>query len=200
MIKKNKKERPNLPVSELNAIYVAFEDLCKKIEDECVLISYDLFKTKANNLVGVGPSTIKDKLEENEIKIYNFQKFKWETVKEDFAGFYVFYKDGNPEYCGISRNVLKRLSDHTKGNKQSATFAHRLFMNNVTKNNKKALVDYKQEVLTYQFKLIKFYEPCPDTLNRYTVSTEHKEEISLYMFEVYASVYFNTKHNSFRTH
>lgn len=201
-------QMPDIKITDLKTDFSEFENLCAKIKNEIPLISYDIFKENGTDLEGVGPATMIKKLGKNNIKIYNYDKSDFEIIEEDFAGFYMFYKDNKPEYCGISRNVLKRLSDHTKGEKQSATFAHRLLMSDSLENDKKLsnktekekLGDYKQEVLSYQFKLIKFYSPCLDTPNRYTMSTEHKEEVLMYLFEVFASVYFRTKHNSFRTH
>lgn len=193
----------NLTTEKIKTEFLDFEKLCVEIIENDSFIPYDLLKVNGEDLNGVGPAKLIQKLKENKIKIFNYTTSKFETVETDFAGFYMFYKNGVPEYCGISRNVLKRLSDHTKGDKQSATFAHRLMMSNAeeaTKGKKKTLKDYKREILSYQFKLVKFYKPCPETPNRHTISTEHQEEVLLYLFEVFASVYFGTKHNSFRTH
>ena len=191
----------------LKANFLDFENVCKNLE-KSNLISYNIFKENGKDLTDVGPSAMIKILENNNIEVYNYETSKTETITKDFAGFYIFYKDNKPIYCGISRNVLKRIADHTKGGKQNATFAHRLLMNYFLENEislsdveKSAkLEEYKQEVLSYNFKLIKFYTPCKETNNRYTISTEHREEVLMYLFEVFASVYFNTQHNSFRTH
>lgn len=192
---------PAIEIKDLKSNFSDFEALCEKLKNES-LISYDIFKENGKNLNGAGPSTMIRILEKEKIKIYNYDLQISEVITEDFAGFYMFYKDDEPIYCGISRNVLKRIADHTKGEKQSATFAHRLLISELLESNEKAveLKDYKKELLSYQFKLIKFYTPCKETKNRHTRSTEHKEEVLMYLFEVFASVYFNTAHNSFRTH
>jgi predicted GIY-YIG superfamily endonuclease len=202
---KTQTHEPDFKILKTN--FSDFEKVCKNLE-KSPLISYDIFKENGKDLTNVGPAAMIQILEDNKIEINNYDTSKPEKITEDFAGFYMFYKNGKPEYCGISRNVLKRISDHTKGGKQTATFAHRLLMSHLLENDinlsllekKEKLEDYKQDVLSYKFKLVKFYTPCKDTNNRHTMSTEHNEEVLMYLFEVFASVYFNTKHNSFSAH
>jgi len=192
---------PEIEIKDLKSKFSDFEALCETLKNE-PLISYDIFKENGKDLTNVGSATMLQILENNNIEIYNYDLAETEIITKDFAGFYMFYKGDEPIYCGISRNVLKRIADHTKGGKQSATFAHRLLMSEPleTKEKTAKLKDYKEEVLSFHFKLIKFYTPCEKTDKCYTRSIEHEEEVLMYLFEVFASVYFNTAHNSFRTH
>lgn len=189
--------------SELEKAFSSFKKLCSEILSKSPYISYSSLKGEQDDLKGIGPSAIAQFLKQNGIKVFDYQIKNYVEITEDFAGFYLLFKDGKPKYCGISRNVLKRIADHTKGGKQSATFAHRLAMSDKQyfKSAYEQLFNvYKKELLTYEFKVIKFYTPCTETSNRYEVSSEHKEEVLLYFFEVFAAVYFKTMHNSFRTH
>lgn len=127
-------QTPDIKIDELTSKFAGFKKLCIDM-DNYPLMSYDLFIEIGQDLCGVGPAKMIDKLAAKNIKIYNYDTSQKEIIKEDFAGFYMFYKNGKPKYCGISRNVLKRVADHTKGDKQSATLAHRLTMSESLNNN-----------------------------------------------------------------
>lgn len=57
------------------------------------------------------------------------------TYRDDFKGLYVFYEDDKPIYVGISKNVLKRLRQHVKCEKQNeSSFAYLLTLDHAKQN------------------------------------------------------------------
>ena len=164
-------------------------------------ISYKIFTNRDGTLEGIGHSTAIKKIAN---KIFDYNKKKPVTINEDFAGLYLFSKDSKPFYCGISRNVIKRILDHQKGSTKSmATLAQRIAKNkNSDTSEHKYLEAFNGErakLLDCEISLIKFYDPDYEAYKNDKM-TQHKEEIMLYLFEVFVSVHYNTEHNSFRTH
>ncbi|RXG13259.1 hypothetical protein DSM04_105237 [Leeuwenhoekiella aestuarii] len=58
----------------------------------------------------------------------------------------------------------------------------------------------KKSLLECDVSLVKFYEPLDSDKYTKDKRAQHKQEIELYLFEVYIAVKFKTLHNSFRTH
>ncbi|WP_034920888.1 hypothetical protein [Gillisia sp. CAL575] len=162
------------------------------------------FKTFANNegtLTGIGPATAIEKLRTN---IFDYGEMKHIDINQDFAGLYLFSKNGKPFYCGISRNVIKRILDHQKGPTSSmATLAHRIakgYSKDSTEEKYLEAFDSERNALmACDVSLIKFYDQNKEEHSKNNMH-QHKEEIMLYLFEVFVSVNYNTKHNTFRTH
>ncbi|WP_121345970.1 hypothetical protein [Gillisia mitskevichiae] len=116
----------------------------------------------------------------------------------------MFLKDDEPFYCGISRNVIKRILDHQKGGTSStATLAHRIAKNKYPDTSDKRYIEAfeseRNDLLNCEISMIKFYDQDLEAHEQNNFA-QHKEEVMLYLFEVFVSVRFNTKHNSFRTH
>lgn len=84
-----------------------------------------------------------------------------------------------------------------------ATLAHRIAKStNPDTSEKKYLEIFngeREELLNSEMDLIKFYDQDQKAY-RNNKMAQHKEEILLYLFEVFVSVKYNTEHNTFRTH
>lgn len=164
-------------------------------------ISFKIFTNDQGNLEGVGPVTAIEKLKS---KVFDYNKMKPIAIKEDFAGLYLFSKDNEPFYCGISRNVMKRVLNHQKGSTSStATLAHRIAkrrnLDPLVQKYSEAFNGEREKLLDCEISLIKFYNQDKEG-HKLDNMSQHKEEIMLYLFEVYVSVKYNTEHNTFRTH
>lgn len=117
---------------------------------------------------------------------------------EDFQGIYVFFKDNHPFYVGISRHVIKRITQHVKGkNHFSSSLCYRLGANlyekemGVVHSGGRAGLDFK-----------KYCDPGKAALMKCNVAFYKVEDfLELYLFEVYVAMKLGTLHyNLFETH
>ncbi|WP_034889541.1 hypothetical protein [Gillisia sp. Hel_I_29] len=172
--------------------------LCEKWDPIENKISFKTFANNKGTLKGIGPATAIEKLRTN---IFDYSEMKHIDITQDFAGLYLFSRNGKPFYCGISRNVIKRILDHQKGPTSSmATLAHRIAKAKATDQQyHQAFDSERNELMTCDVSLIKFYDQNKEEHSKNNMH-QHKEEIMLYLFEVFVSVKYNTEHNTFRTH
>ena len=84
-----------------------------------------------------------------------------------------------------------------------ATLAHRIakskHSDTSSENYKKAFDQERDNLLDCDISFIKFYDQDKEEYEQNNFA-QHKEEIMLYLFEVFVSVKYDTDHNSFRTH
>ena len=115
---------------------------------------------------------------------------------KDFPGCYVFLHDSKPVYVGISRTVVKRLTQHLNHvSHYSASLVYRTASKEYPHELKRdqAMKDGKfyAAFLTAQLKL--------NTMSFAFV--EITNDLELYLFEAYAAMEFDTSTwNTFRTH
>lgn len=187
-----------------NSLINYFNDLQKLCDEWNPLgnkISYSIFTNDQNSLEGIGPATAIDKLD---TKVFDYRTRKPLSIKKDFAGLYLFIKNDQAFYCGISRNVIKRILDHQKGSTSSmATLAHRIAKSKNPDSSEKKYLEFfngeRENLLKCEIALIKFYDQDKEAY-RNNMMAQHKEEIMLYLFEVFVSVKYDTEQNTFRTH
>lgn len=117
--------------------------------------------------------------------------------KKDFKGLYVFIHDDTPFYVGISKGVIGRILQHTKGhNHNTSTLAFRIglmryeFMSGQKHLGRRMDLNFKSEVAPIkQFLLKQKIAFLP---------IENEEE--LYLFEIFCSMKLQTGLNTFETH
>ncbi|GEM_PF-1245748 len=179
----------------------SFESICNNWDPINRKISFKQFTNKENTLDGIGPKLI---LRQNILKVFDYKTRELVSIEQDFAGLYLFSKNGKPFYCGISRNVIKRILDHQKGSTSSmATLAHRIAKNADSDLSEEKYLEAfnseKKNLLECDISLIKLYDQDREA-HKVNQMAQHNEEIKLYLFEVFVSVKYNTEHNTFRTH
>lgn len=114
----------------------------------------------------------------------------------DFPGCYVFLDNEKPVYVGISRTVVKRLVQHLNTDSHnSASLVYRMASKAYPHELKR-----DQAMKDDQFRKVFFEER--ERLRRMKVAfIEIKNDLELYVFEVFASMKLDTKEwNTFRTH
>ncbi len=116
--------------------------------------------------------------------------------KTDFPGCYVFLDAGNPIYVGISRGVVKRLTQHLNHDSHySASLVYKMASDEYPHAMKR-----DQAMKDDQFRNVFFAKQ--EQLQKMTIAyIEIQNDLELYLFEVYASMKLDTDTwNTFRTH
>lgn len=114
----------------------------------------------------------------------------------DFSGCYVLLEGQSPVYVGISRGVIKRLTQHVTGNSHyNASLAYRMakevMPHKKTRDEAMANMEFNRAFLQQREKLKSYY----------VAAIRIDNALELYLFEVYAAMRLGTgKWNSFRTH
>lgn len=114
----------------------------------------------------------------------------------DFPGCYVFFDSGKPVYVGISRSVVKRLTQHLNYDSHySASLVYRMASEEYPHEMKR-----DQAMKDDQFRAVFF--AVQSRLREMTVAfIEIHNDLELYLFEVYAAMKLDTDTwNTFRTH
>jgi hypothetical protein len=114
----------------------------------------------------------------------------------DFPGCYVFSDDGEPVYVGISRGVIKRLTQHLNFDSHySASLVYRMASEDFPHEMKR-----DQAMRDEQFRAVFF--AAQGRLREMAVAfIEIGNDLELYLFEVYAAMKLDTDTwNTFRTH
>ena len=161
-----------------------FEDLAKTVLPE-------YFQVLTNNM-------------ETPIKASEFVGYKSATKaalniigKEvDFPGCYVFIDNGEPIYVGISRSLIKRLTQHINHDSHySASLVYKMSSQEYPHEMKR-----DQAMKDDQFREVFFSKQAQ--LQKMSVAfIEINNDLELYLFEVYASMKLDTDTwNTFRTH
>ncbi|MBI3512277.1 MAG: GIY-YIG nuclease family protein [Bacteroidetes bacterium] len=118
-------------------------------------------------------------------------------TKNDFIGLYVFLNDNCPFYVGISKGVIGRIFQHTKGhNHNTSTLAYNIgLIRYELLTGQKHLGDRKE--LNFKTEV----EPVKEFLLRQKIALlpiDNHEE--LYLFEIFCSMKLQTFLNKFETH
>ena len=118
-------------------------------------------------------------------------------TKKDFRGLYVFINDDSPFYVGISKGVISRIFQHTKGhNHNTSTLAYNIgliryqILTGQNHIGTRKELNFKTEV-----------EPVKKLLLRQKIALlpiDNHEE--LYLFEIFCSMKLQTLLNKFETH
>jgi predicted GIY-YIG superfamily endonuclease len=117
-------------------------------------------------------------------------------VTSDFPGCYVFLDAGKPVYVGISRSVIKRLTQHLNHDSHySASLVYRMASEEYPHEMKR-----DQAMKDDQFRSAFFANQ--NRLREMAVAfVEIENDLELYVFEVYAAMKLDTATwNTFRTH
>ena len=114
----------------------------------------------------------------------------------DFQGCYVLSDISGPIYVGISRSVIQRLIQHVKGKTHfNASLAYRV-----------AAYNYEHEMSRGEAmahpKFLQCFEEAKEYIKNLSVAfVEIKNDLELYLFEVYCSMELDTAQwNTFKTH
>lgn len=122
---------------------------------------------------------------------------KKENKKNDFKGLYVFFHKDTPFYVGISKGVIARIFQHTKGHSHNtSTLAYNIgLVRYEIINGKPYLGDRKD--LNFATEVA----PVKEFLMKQKIALikiDDNEE--LYLFELYVSMKLQTWLNKFETH
>lgn len=113
----------------------------------------------------------------------------------DFKGCYVFFENKKPMYVGISKNVIKRLWDHFNAINH---FGSNLVYKVACLENH--IQNYKSERKSEGYKT-EFNNALARIRNWTVIYQEIPDDVTLYIFEVYAAMHYDTfLLNSFKTH
>lgn len=124
-------------------------------------------------------------------------KTKYGSTKIDFSGLYVFINNKTPFYVGISKGVIGRIFQHTRGhNHNTSTLAYNIsliryqILTGVMHIGKRKELNFKTEV-----------EPVKQFLLKQKIAFLHIENYEeLALFEIFCSMKMNTILNKFETH
>ncbi len=127
----------------------------------------------------------------------NYETKNGNQKKEDFKGLYIFLNKDKPFYVGISKCVIGRIFNHTKGHSHNtSTLAYNIgliryeIMTGRKHTGNRNDLNFKTEV-----------EPIKEFLLKQRIAflpIENDEE--LYLFEIFCSMKLKTILNKFETH
>jgi predicted GIY-YIG superfamily endonuclease len=149
---------------------------------------------------GSGQVSARQKLiADNKIKVNWLREYETKkgNIKIDFSGLYVFINDKTPFYVGISKGVIGRIFQHTKGhNHNTSTLAYNIgLLRYELLTGKKYLGERKE--LNFKTEV----EPVKQFLLKQKIAFLHidnPEELAL--FEIFCSMKLKTILNKFETH
>lgn len=118
------------------------------------------------------------------------------SLSHDFQGCYVLMDESGPVYVGISRSVIQRLIQHVKGKTHfEASLAYRMAAFNHSHDMS------RREAMKNPDFLQSFTEAGQRLVAMNVSFVEIKNDVELYLFEVYCSMALDTAQwNSFKTH
>ncbi len=116
--------------------------------------------------------------------------------QKDFSGCYVLIENAAPVYVGISRTVIQRLLQHTKGTTHyNASLAYRIATDRYAHGLQREAA-MKDPVFIKEFEWAKEY-----IASLKVAFVEIENDIEIYLFEAYCALELDTwQWNSFRTH
>lgn len=118
-------------------------------------------------------------------------------IKNDFKGLYVFIHDKTPIYVGISKGVIGRILQHTKGHSHySASLAYQIGKIRYNASNPEAYTGGRKD-----FDFRTQVAPVKEFLMKQKIAflpINNNEE--LYLFEIYVAMELKTWLNNFETH
>jgi predicted GIY-YIG superfamily endonuclease len=115
----------------------------------------------------------------------------------DFQGIYIYIDKGRPFYVGISKGVVNRTIQHTKGhNHQTSSLAYRIGQINYHHQTGKNWDGTRDK---FDFK--RYCGDAKDFLRGKKIAfLPMQDPTELYLFEVYCAMELGTEMNSFETH
>jgi len=187
-------------IKEERTFLLTFHELTKNFEEKFSKFNptVNCFNIADYFAEGSGKTSARKKLlADNKIEIGWLEENEMKKGKTDFSGLYVFITDKTPFYVGISKGVIRRILQHTKGhNHNTSTLAYNI-----------GLIRYKlEEGEEYRGKrdeldFKKRVEPVKQFLLKQKIAFLHidnPEELAL--FEIFCSMKLKTKLNTFETH
>lgn len=117
---------------------------------------------------------------------------------KDFKGVYVFLKKGSPFYTGISKHVIRRISQHVKGNSHfTSSLCYRLgaelHLKTFGKKHSGGRAGLDFDVYPKQAK--------EELLKCDVAMLEVSEDLELVLFEIFVAMKLGTlNYNEFKTH
>ncbi len=180
----------------------SFSDLVKDFDTKFANFDPTANCFEIGNYFGAGIGQVaatKKLIADGKIKsewLREYQTKKGKT-KNDFMGLYVFVNDNSPFYVGISKGVIGRIFQHTKGhNHNTSTLAYNIgLIRYELLTGQKHLGDRKE--LNFKTEV----EPVKEFLLRQKIALlpiDNHEE--LYLFEIFCSMKLQTFLNKFETH
>ncbi|MFA7361695.1 MAG: hypothetical protein WC139_11735 [Candidatus Kapaibacterium sp.] len=173
----------------------AFEDKLSKFNPTVNCFDIADYFSKGSGQV----SARKQLLAENKISADWLREYKTKkgNTKFDFSGLYVFINDKTPFYVGISKGVIGRIFQHTKGhNHNTSTLAYNigLIRYELLKGKKylgeRNKLNFKAEV-----------EPVKRFLLKQKIAFLHIDNYEeLALFEIFCSMKLKTLLNKYETH
>src|SRR3989339_1257184 len=116
--------------------------------------------------------------------------------ENDFSGCYVLLKNRKPFYVGISRSVVKRLTQHVKGKTHfAASLAYRMACDRRPHTLRRT---FAMQDMQFQ----KEFNRAKMEIQSMDVAViEINDPVELYLFEVFCAMQFGTcRFNTFTTH
>ncbi len=199
---KNKENQILDTIKQKRICSATFEDLIKGFDKKLADFNpiVNCFEIEKYFGAGNGPSTTIKKLlcdrkiEPTWLREYMTKKGK---TKNDFKGIYVFIHDKTPIYVGISKGVIGRILQHTKGHSHNtSTLAYNIglirynIINRVEYSGGRKELNFETEVA-----------PVKEFLMKQKIAflpINNNEE--LYLFEIYVAMKLQTWLNKFETH
>jgi len=114
----------------------------------------------------------------------------------DFPGCYVFSNRGTPVYVGISRGVIKRLSQHVKGNTHNdASLAYKMAFSHAPHEDHRG-----QAMKNSEFR--RMFDLAKREIGKFYVAyIRIDNDLELHLFEAYCAMKLDTSTwNTFATH
>jgi len=151
--------------------------------------------SEGNGQVSARKQLLKDnKIEPDWLRVY---KTKKGNTKIDFSGLYIFINNKTPFYVGISKGVIGRIFQHTKGhNHNTSTLAYNIgliryeLLTGEKHLGERKELNFKSEV-----------EPVKQFLLKQKIAFLHIENYEeLALFEIFCSMKLKTMLNKFETH
>lgn len=118
--------------------------------------------------------------------------------QEDFKGLYVFLKGKIPIYTGISKGVINRIIQHTKGHSHhTSSFAY-----NLAKASLQKETGNYEKITRKAFKFKEHVGPAKAFLLKQNIAfMKIEDDFELCLFEIYCAMELKTlMYNSFSTH
>lgn len=173
----------------------AFEDKFSKFNPtvNCFDIA-DYFSAGSGQVSARRQLLADNKIEADWLREYETKKG---NTKIDFSGLYVFINDKTPFYVGISKGVIGRIFQHTKGhNHNTSTLAYNIgLIRYELLTGEKHLGERKE--LNFKTEV----EPVKQFLLKQKIAFIHIDNYEeLALFEIFCSMKLKTILNKFETH
>lgn len=149
---------------------------------------------------GIGDKTTKELLIKDDVikrEWLNKYKTKYGNIKSDIKGLYIFVHKNVPFYVGISKCLIRRISQHVKGKTHNtSTLAFNIGLLKYKIDNNKSFNGKRDD-----FNFVSEVEPVKEFLLKQSIAIlpiNNDEELAL--FEIYCAMELGTALNTFETH